>query len=142
MFDLAGPVGTLAGGFISDRLLRSHGCAQCVCSILCLSISMPALRYLPPTRLAVGFGRTLTCFLMYISASRFAGAAAIDCGTKKGASTASGLVNGLGSLGQIVGVTLPGWAGSVVGKGHEIWNPIFLWLGIALGVAGFLLMPQ
>jgi OPA family glycerol-3-phosphate transporter-like MFS transporter len=142
MFDLAGPVGTLAGGFISDRLFRSKRIPICVLSLFCLAIFMPAFRYLPPTRLAVGSGMFLIGFLIYIPDSLVAGAAAIDFGTKKGASTASGLVNGLGSLGQIVGVTLPGWAGSVVGKGHDIWNPIFLWLGVALAVAGFLLMPQ
>ena len=142
MFDLAGPVGTLAGGFISDRLFRSKRIPICVLSLFCLAIFMPAFRYLPPTRLAVGSGMFLIGFLIYIPDSLVAGAAAIDFGTKKGASTASGLVNGLGSLGQIVGVTLPGWAGSVVGKGHEIWNPIFLWLGGALALAGLLLMPQ
>jgi OPA family sugar phosphate sensor protein UhpC-like MFS transporter len=71
-----------------------------------------------------------------------AGAASIDFGTKKGASTASGLVNGFGSVGQIFGVTLPGWAGKLLGQGHDIWNPIFLWLGVALGLAGLLLLPQ
>jgi OPA family sugar phosphate sensor protein UhpC-like MFS transporter len=81
-------------------------------------------------------------FLVFIPDSLIAGAASIDFGTKKGASTASGLVNGLGSLGQIIGVTLPGWAGKLLGQGQNIWNPIFLWLGIALGVAGLLLLPQ
>src|SRR2546423_13846943 len=81
-------------------------------------------------------------FLIFIPDSLIAGAAAIDFGTKKGASTASGLVNGLGSLGQIAGVTLPGWAGRLLGHGQNIWNPIFLWLGIALALAGLLLLPQ
>src|SRR5438445_6078184 len=103
---------------------------------------MPAFRYLPPTRLAVGSGMFLIGFLIYIPDSLIAGAASIDFGTKKGASTASGLVNGLGSVGQIIGVTLPGWAGKILGKGQDIWNPIFLWLGVALAVAALLLLPQ
>jgi OPA family sugar phosphate sensor protein UhpC-like MFS transporter len=92
--------------------------------------------------MAVGLGMFIIGFLVFIPDSLVAGAASIDFGTKKGASTASGLVNGLGSIGQIIGVTLPGWAGKILGQGQNIWNPIFLWLGIALAVAGFLLLPQ
>jgi OPA family sugar phosphate sensor protein UhpC-like MFS transporter len=142
MFDLAGPVGTLAGGLISDRVFRSKRIPICVISLFLLAIFMLAFRYLPATRVAIGSGMFIIGFLIYIPDSLVAGVASIDFGTKKGASTASGLVNGLGSLGQIIGVTLPGWAGKVLGKGHDIWNPIFLWLGIALAVAGCLLLPQ
>ena len=116
MFDLAGPVGTLAGGFISDRLFKSKRIPICVIALFCLAVFMAAFRYLPPTRLAIGSGMFLIGFLIYIPDSLIAGAASIDFGTKKGASTASGLVNGLGSLGQIVGVTLPGWAGQILGQ--------------------------
>jgi len=52
------------------------------------------------------------------------------------------VINGFGSLGQIVGVTMPGWIGHLLSKGHEIWNPIFWGLGVALTVAGLLLVPQ
>jgi OPA family sugar phosphate sensor protein UhpC-like MFS transporter len=142
MFDLAGPVGTLAGGFISDGLFRSKRMPICVIALFLLAIFMATFRYLPLTRLAIGTGFFIIGFLIYIPDSLVAGAASIDFGTKKGASTASGLVNGLGSIGQVFGVTLPGWAGRVLGKGHDIWNPIFLWLGIALAVAGLLLLPQ
>src|SRR5436190_4273434 len=142
MFDLAGPVGTLAGGLISDRVFRSKRIPVCVISLFLLTIFMLTFRYLPATRVAIGSGMFVIGFLIYIPDSLVAGAASIDFGTKKGASTASGLVNGLGSFGQIIGVTLPGWAGKVLGKGHDILNPIFLWLGIALAVAGLLLLPQ
>jgi len=142
MFDLAGPAGTLAGGLISDRLFKSKRIPICVIALFCLAIFMLAFRYLPATRFAIGLGMFIIGFLIYIPDSLVAGAAAIDFGTKKGASTASGLINGLGSVGQIIGVTLPGWAGKVLGSGHDIWNPIFLWLGVALAVAGVLLLPQ
>ena len=116
MFDLAGPVGTLAGGLISDRLFKSKRIPICVIALFCLAVFMAAFRFIQPTRIAIGSGMFLIGFLIYIPDSLVAGAAAIDFGTKKGASTASGLVNGLGSLGQIIGVTLPGWAGKVLGN--------------------------
>jgi sugar phosphate permease len=142
MFDLAGPIGTLAGGLVSDRLFKSKRIPVCVIALFCLSLFMAAFRYLPATRMAVGLGMFAIGFLVFIPDSLIAGAASIDFGTRKGASTASGLVNGLGSLGQIIGVTLPGWAGQILGRGQNIWNPIFLWLGMALALAGLLLLPQ
>jgi OPA family sugar phosphate sensor protein UhpC-like MFS transporter len=142
MFDLAGPLGTLVGGFISDRLFKSKRIPICVIALFCLAICMAAFRFVPARQWDVGVGMFVIGFLIYIPDSLVAGAASIDFGTRKGASTASGLVNGLGSIGQIIGVTLPGWAGRVLGEGHKIWNPIFLWLGIALAVAGLLLLPQ
>ena len=142
MFDLAGPLGTLAGGLASDRLFRSKRMPVCVIALFCLALFMATFRFLPATGAAVGLGMFIIGFLVFIPDSLVAGAASIDFGTRKGASTASGLVNGLGSLGQIIGVTLPGWAGRVLGQGQNIWNAIFLWLGIALAVAGLLLLPQ
>jgi OPA family glycerol-3-phosphate transporter-like MFS transporter len=142
MFDLAGPVGTLVGGLLSDRLFKSKRMPVCVIALFCLALFMAAFRFLPATRTAVGLGLFIIGFLVFIPDSLVAGAASIDFGTKKGASTASGLVNGLGSVGQIIGVTLPGWAGKILGQGQNIWNPMFLWLGIALAVAGLLLLPQ
>ena len=41
-------------------------------------------------------------FLIFIPDSLIAGAAPIDFGTKRGASAASGMVNGFGSLGQMI----------------------------------------
>lgn len=142
MFDLAGPLGTLVGGLVSDRLFNSRRIPICVIALFCLAVGMAAFRFIPPTKLEVGLGMFVIGFLVFIPDSLIAGAAAIDFGTRKGASTASGLINGLGSIGQIIGVTLPGWAGKILGKSQNIWNPIFLWLGIALGIAGLLLLPQ
>lgn len=142
MFDLAGPVGTLAGGIVSDRLFKSKRMPVCVIALFCTALAMATFRFLPHSRLAVGAGMFVIGFLIFIPDSLVSGAATIDFGTKKGASTASGLVNGCGSIGQIIGVTLPGWIGQVLGQGQEIWNPIFLGLGVSLAVAGLLLAPQ
>jgi OPA family sugar phosphate sensor protein UhpC-like MFS transporter len=142
MFDLAGPLGTLAGGIISDRLFAAKRMPICVIGLFGAAIAMIGFRFLPATPVAVGAGMFTIGFLIFIPDSLVGGAAAIDFGTKKGASTAGGIVNGCGSIGQIFGATLPGWADHLVGKGHDIWNPIFLWLGLALVLAGLILLPQ
>jgi len=142
MFDLAGPIGTLAGGYLSDRLFQSRRMPVGVIALLSLAGLMIGFQYLPLTRVAIGAGLFAAGFLIYIPDSLLSGTAAIDFGTKKGASTASGLVNGCGSLGQIIGVTLPGWIGAILREGQGIWDPIFFGLGVALALAGLLLVPQ
>ena len=142
LFDLAGPAGSVVGGLMSDRLFKSKRMPVCVIALFCLAVLMVAFRFLPATRLAIGGGMFIIGFLIFIPDSLISGTAAMDFGTKKGASTASGVINGFGSVGQIIGVTLPGWADKLVGQGHDIWNPIFLWLGVALALAGVLLSPQ
>src|SRR4051812_44375871 len=142
LFDLAGPIGTLAGGYLSDRIFQSRRVPVGVIALMSLAILMITFRYLPLTRVGIGTGLFGIGFLLFIPDSLLAGTAAIDFGTKKGASTASGIINGCGSIGQIIGVTLPGWIGKIIGSGHDIWNPIFFGLGVSLAVAGLSLIPQ
>lgn len=142
MFDLAGPIGTLAGGVISDKLFHAKRMPICVLACLILAALMIVFPFIPFTRLTMGVGMFIIGFLIYIPDSLIAGAAAIDFGTKKGASTANGLINGCGSLGQMIGVMLPGAVQQMVGKGNDIWHSIFIGLGVALGVAGLMLATQ
>ena len=142
MFDLAGPLGTLAGGVISDRLFASKRMPASILALFLLAACMIAFPHLPASRAAVCCGLFLIGFLVYIPDSLVSGTAAIDFGGKRGASTASGLVNGFGSLGQIVGVSMPGWIGAFLAHGADIWSPIFTCLGIALAAAGVILLPQ
>ena len=83
MFDLAGPLGTLVGGFISDRLFKSKRIPICVIALFCLAICMAAFRFVPPRRLEIGIGMFVIGFLVYIPDSLVAGTASIDFGTKE-----------------------------------------------------------
>ena len=142
MFDLAGPVGTLVGGVLSDKVFQSKRMPVSVLALLCLAALMIVFPFVPVSRAGMGIGMFLMGFLVFIPDSLISGTAAIDFGTKKGASTANGLINGLGSVGQLLGVMLPGWVESYLGKGHDIWPSIFIGLGISLALAGLLLAPQ
>ncbi len=141
MFDLAGPLGTLAGGSISDKLFNSKRMPICVLSLLMLAVLMVAFPFIPISRLGMGVGMFVMGFLIFIPDSLISGAAALDFGSKRGASTANGVINGFGSVGQMIGVTLPGTLTSILAKGVDIWPPIFVGLGIALAVAGLMLLP-
>jgi OPA family sugar phosphate sensor protein UhpC-like MFS transporter len=142
MFDLAGPIGTLLGGFVSDRLFKSKRMPVCALSCLILAVIMVVFPFIPLTKISMGVGMFVIGFLIFIPDSLISSAAAIDFGTKKGASTANGLINGCGSIGQMIGVTLPGAVEKMVGQGHDIWHAIFVGLGISLAMAGLLLATQ
>ena len=141
MFDLAGPIGTLAGGIMSDKIFGSKRMPVSVLALFCLAALMLVFPFIPLSRAGMGLGMFAMGFLVFIPDSLISGTASIDFGTKKGASTANGVVNGLGSVGQMLGVMLPGSVESLLGKGHNIWTGIFVGLGISLALAGLLLAP-
>ena len=141
MFDLAGPVGTLVGGITSDKIFQSKRMPVSVLALFCLAALMVVFPFVPVSRTGMGVGMFAMGFLVYIPDSLISGTAAIDFGTKKGASTANGVINGMGSVGQMLGVLLPGWVESVLGKGQNVWPAIFVVLGIALALGGVMLAP-
>src|SRR5262249_38848422 len=131
LFDLAGPLGMLLGGFLSDRLFHARRIPVVVLASLGGALLLFAFSHLPASRLAIGLGLFGIGFLLYIPDSLVSGTAAIDFGTKKGAATATGIINGCGSAGAVIGGTLPGWVEGIVGTG-DVWGPIFNGLGIGL----------
>jgi OPA family sugar phosphate sensor protein UhpC-like MFS transporter len=114
----------------------------CALSCLILAVLMVVFPFIPLTKFSMGVGMFVIGFLIFIPDSLISSAAAIDFGTKKGASTANGLINGCGSIGQMIGVTLPGAVQKMMGQGHDIWHAIFIGLGISLAAAGFMLSTQ
>jgi len=142
MFDLAGPFAVLLGGYVSDRVFQSRRMPLSILGLLGAAVLMALFSSLPSTRLALGLGLFLIGFLLYIPDSLVSGTAAIDFGTKKGASTATGFINGCGSLGAVLGGTIPGWIEKIVSTERDPWHAIFLGLGIALALAAALLIPK
>jgi OPA family glycerol-3-phosphate transporter-like MFS transporter len=142
MFELAGPVSVLFGGYMSDKVFGSRRMPMSVISTLGVAVLLLFFDDLPDTRLALGLGFFGIGFLLYIPDSLVSGTAAIDFGTKNGASTASGIINGCGSIGAIAGGTMPGWIERVVGPEVDIWSGIFVGLSISLFIAAGLLLPR
>jgi OPA family sugar phosphate sensor protein UhpC-like MFS transporter len=92
---------------------------------------------LPATKWMLGGSLFMIGFLLYAPDSLVSGTAAVDFGTRKGASTAAGLINGFGSVGAIVGGTIPGFLHDRWG-----WGGIFAALALSLFLAGCLLLPK
>jgi len=137
LFELAGPISVLLAGVLSDKLFRSK---RIPISVLCL-IAMAGVLFVidkfPVSKLWFGTCLFLMGLLIYAPDSLVSGTAAVDFGTKKGASTASGLINGCGSIGAIVGGTLPGFFEKKWG-----WDGVFTFLAASVLIAALLLLPK
>ncbi len=72
--------------------------------------------------------------------SMLSATAAIEFGTKKGAGSAAGFINGWGSFGQILGVALPGYLMAWF-PGTDTTVILFYGFSVATLVAGLLLLP-
>jgi len=137
-FELGGPLGVLFGGYVSDLLFEAKRMPISIISLFMLGGILFGFNHLAAYEskwiivvLLFSIG-----FLLYIPDSLLSGTAAIDFGTKKGASTAAGFINGLGSVGAILGGSLPGIISERCG-----WNVLFTALAITVTLAALLLMP-
>ena len=141
LFDLAGPVGIIAGGWASDRLFGTRRFPVMAITLVAAGVALAALPWMPPTRWAVGAALFVIGLLVYVPDSLASGAAAIDFGTRRGAATAAGMINGCGSLGGVVGGTLPGLVAATTADGRTPWNVLFLALAAGLVIAGAAVAP-
>ena len=137
MFELAGPFSVVIAGLISDKIFGSRRMPVSVICLFLLSGLLFFLDGLPHNRGVLAAGFFLMGFLTYAPDSLISGTAAVDFGTKKGAATASGLINGSGSIGAIVGGTIPGFFHDQWG-----WQGVFTLLAGAVLVAALLLLPK
>jgi len=142
LFDLAGPIGIFAGGFATDILFNTRRMPMIAMTLAAGGLALALLPFVPATRLSLGLMLFVIGMLVYIPDSLASGVVAIDFGTKRGASTAAGLINGCGSIGAIVGGTLPGFVKQISGSDATPWNAIFLTLAGGLVVASLLVAPQ
>ncbi len=76
-------------------------------------------------------------FLIYGPDSLVSATAAVDFGTRKGASTASGVINGMGSIGAIAGGTIPGFFKESWG-----WDGVFMFLSASVLIASLLMISK
>jgi sugar phosphate permease len=78
----------------------------------------------------------LTGFMLYGPDSLLSGVGAIDVGSKRGALTAAGIINGMGSVGPIFQEQLVAWM--YERSGHDLTPILMLLFGMA--VAGVIIM--
>lgn len=118
LFALVGILGTIVASYLSDVLFHSRRAPISVIMLLGLTLSLLFFWKAPISLIPVAIG--LVGFMTYGPDFVVSAVAVMDFGSQEGASTAAGLVNGLGSIGA---ATMP----LVVNPVAEIlgWNWVF-----------------
>jgi OPA family sugar phosphate sensor protein UhpC-like MFS transporter len=139
LFELAGPIGVIFAGHMSDRVFHARRMPICVISLLALSLVTFSFDGLTGGESVWMMSGALFAigFLLFGPDSLIVATAAVDFGTKKGASSAVGLINGFGSIGAVLGGSLPGIISQRYG-----WDVLFYILGAAVLISGLLLLPK
>ncbi|GGO75416.1 MFS transporter [Marinobacterium nitratireducens] len=133
-FEFAGLFGPIILGFLSDKLFRAKRMPVCAISLLLLTATLAA--FIPAVHsgsipLVVGM-LFLIGITLYGPDSMISGSAAVDFGTRRGAGTATGFVNGCGSIGAVLGGLLPGYFET---------EAIFTGFAVCTFIGGLLLLP-
>jgi sugar phosphate permease len=137
IFYAAGFGGVLFAGFASDRIFKGR---RSLISLLMLSgmalafVIMATLGAANLVMFSVSMG--LSGFMLYGPDSLLSGVGAIDVGSRRGALTAAGIINGMGSAGPIFQEEIV--ARLYQSSGGEL-GPI-LWLLLGVAVCGTILM--
>jgi MFS transporter, OPA family, glycerol-3-phosphate transporter len=134
---IGGVLGVLVSGYLSDWFFQSRRVPVAVLSLLaavgCMSVAK-MIHIRDAGSMALYFGAI--GFFIFGPDASISATAAMDFGTQRGAGTASGFINGIGSIGAVLAGYLPGRITK-----QTNWAPLF-WTFIAgLLISACILLP-
>jgi OPA family sugar phosphate sensor protein UhpC-like MFS transporter len=133
---IGGLVGVIGIGYVSDKLFQARRAPATILSLLATAaIMLVGLTHIGNIWLMGLFFFSVGVFL-FGPDSMISATAAIDFGTKRGAGTATGFVNGVGSIGGILGGYLPG-----VITTKTDWTALFGVFLVGLVASAIILIP-
>jgi sugar phosphate permease len=133
---IGGVLGVIATGYISDYCFQSRRAPVSILSLLITAgIMLFGLSEINNQWIMAGFFFAVGVFL-FGPDTLISGTAAMDFGTKRGAGTAAGVVNGVGSLGAILGGWLPGYLTT-----ENDWSTLFYVFLVGIMTSAIVLIP-
>lgn len=134
-FEIGGFIGLVLGGFVADKYFFHNRGRLAWYALLGVTVCLIAFRGMTHGGVwMVVFGLSAVGFFLYIADSLLSGTAAQDVGGAENSASATGVVNGIGSLGGILSGILPIWMQQRYG-----WDSVFL-LFIILSVTAILIL--
>ncbi len=135
IFELVGFMGAVAAGYFSDKLFQSRRMPVGALMLWGLAIAFLIHPHLAAwSHLGNAIGIALIGFMTFGPDTLMTGAAAQDVGSKHGAATAAGFINGIGSIGQ----TASGYVVAYVTLTYG-WDSLFYLFVIFAFIGGSLL---
>ncbi|MBN2079644.1 MAG: MFS transporter [Spirochaetes bacterium] len=110
IFDICGFAGVIAAGFVSDRFFKGRRALLSFIMLAMMTLSFVAM-YSLGSKSLVAFAVTIgfAGFMLFGPDSLLSGVGAIDVGSRSGALSAAGIINGMGSIGPIFQEEIVGW---------------------------------
>jgi sugar phosphate permease len=135
LYEAVGFVGIVTAGYVSDKLFQARRMPVGALGMWGLAITcffQPQLAAW--SHLGNAIGISLIGFFTYGPDALMSGAAAIDTGSPKAAGLAAGIINGIGSLGQMVSGFIVAYIANQFG-----WDSLFYFFVAIAALAGCLL---
>ena len=134
---LGGVLGVLVSGYLSDLVFHAKRIPVAAISLLLAVVVLALGQVVPiPTETAMGVYFFLIGFFIFGPDSIVSATSAMDFGTSEGSGTAAGIINGVGSIGAVLGVVL---AGTITTEDN--WTPLFYTFIGGLLVSTVVLIP-
>lgn len=138
VYELVGFFGVIAAGYISDRLLDSRRFPVVAVMLFMMAI----VCFIQPMladygMIAIGINIGLIGIMTYGPDSILCGATAMDIGGKKGAAMAAGIINGVGSAGQLLSPFIAAYISDAFG-----WNALFYGFVVLAVIGGLLAVTK
>lgn len=136
-FEVGGVIGATTIGWVSDKYLHGRRMPAAVASTLLLGVVLWFYGGIAGTGIAANVAVLVVFgFLLFGPDAIVSATAAQDLGGPRAAAIAAGVINGLGSIGQIV-------SGQIQPKADVAadWNGVFRMLGIFTALSAIILLP-
>jgi len=139
VFEAAGPIGVIFFGYASDKWFQARRMPAIILGLFVLSAVLFSFSTITAGGGTVSMVVILAAigFFLFGPDALIASTSAVDFGTKENAGSAAGFINGMGSTGQILGLSLPGIISAMYG-----WNVLFIGMGCFILLAALILLPK
>jgi len=135
LYETAGFAGIVAAGYVSDKIFQARRMPVGALGMWGLAITCLFQPQLAAwSHLGNAIGISFIGFFTYGPDALMSGAAAIDTGSPKAAGFAAGIINGVGSLGQMISGFIVAYIARALG-----WDSLFYFFVLIAAVAGCLL---
>ena len=138
VYELVGFLGVLIAGYASDKLFQARRFPVGAIMLYGLAIVLfihPSISGLGLVVNAISIG--IIGIMTYGPDALMSGAGAMDLGSRRGAATAAGVINGMGSCGQLLSPLLVAYVSAAFG-----WNSLFYIFVIFALISGTLLATK
>jgi OPA family sugar phosphate sensor protein UhpC-like MFS transporter len=135
VFELCGFVGVIASGFASDRIFHGRRAFLSFLMLAMMTLSFVLMATLGATSVVFfTLSMGMAGFMLFGPDALLSGVGAIDVGSKRGALTAAGIINGMGSIGPVFQEEIIGWMYKAFG---QRLFPILAMLVVVAGAGAF-----